>query len=290
VTVSEPTQRIDTGDTVAIHDGVGAEGPTLRWIEALGGTEFKRATLLIEPEGPGGDAKPDEPAAATGAHPATERDPAAPQDSEAAATGLEHASWGRYQLKRQLGKGGMGVVYLAEDTELGREVALKVFRLPDGRNEDKQRFGNEARITSQLAHPGIVPVYEIGITPQGDLYYAMKRVRGRELTKAMREDAQSLVAKLRLMIQLCHALEYAHHLGVVHRDLKPDNVLVGEWGEVLVVDWGLAKILGRPEIVDPAKSRPRLSDSGAMPFSSMYAIIAMIPGMRAGPPRRANDT
>src|SRR4051812_24519737 len=138
----------------------------------------------------------------------------------------------RYELISLLGRGGMGAVYLARDTVLDREVALKIVERPAG-------GANEARTLARLEHPGIVPVHDYGQLPDGRWFYAMKRVRGDRLDAWM-ADNHELADRLTVFLRVCDAVAFAHAHGVVHRDLKPENVMVGEFGEVLVLDWGIA--------------------------------------------------
>src|SRR3954453_12761372 len=138
----------------------------------------------------------------------------------------------RYELVSILGRGGMGVVYLARDTVLDREVALKIVEPPS-------HDANEARILARLEHPGIVPVHDFGDLPDGRVFYAMKRVRGDRLDRWM-TPARDLAERLGVFLRVCDAVAFAHAHGVIHRDLKPENVMVGEFGEVLVLDWGIA--------------------------------------------------
>jgi predicted Ser/Thr protein kinase len=141
----------------------------------------------------------------------------------------------RYELISVLGQGGMGVVYLARDTVLDREVALKIVDRPS----DEADEANEARILARLEHPGIVPVHDFGQLPDGRQFYAMKRVRGDRLDRWM-ASGRDLAERLGVFLRVCEAVAFAHAHGFVHRDLKPDNVMVGEFGEVLVLDWGVA--------------------------------------------------
>ena len=138
----------------------------------------------------------------------------------------------RYELVSVLGRGGMAVVYLARDTALDREVALKIFDRPPG-------DANEARLIARLEHPGIVPVHDFGELPDGRLFYAMKLVRGDRLDRWM-AGGRDLGERLGVFLRVCETVAFAHAHGVVHRDLKPENVMVGEFGEVLVLDWGIA--------------------------------------------------
>ena len=179
--------------------------------------------------------------------------PAAEMPSLMAASG---SSWSRYRLGEQLGRGGIGVVHGAQDPALRREVAIKRLLRADDPAE-RAGFIEEAQITGQLEHPNIVPVHELGHDEQGRPYLTMKRVQGRTLqdviTDAHRNeltDAEWLKTERRLLDifgKVCDAIGYAHACGVIHRDIKPENVMVGAFGEVLVMDWGLAKPLGGAE-------------------------------------------
>lgn len=164
----------------------------------------------------------------------------------------------RYEIKKEQGRGGIGRVLLAFDRHIGRNVALKELlktadlkdSVLDGQDrtsfEDKQiRFLKEARITAQLQHPSIVPVYEIGRREDGAYYYTMKLVEGRTLSQAI-EDCESLEDGLKLLPHfrdMCHAISFAHSCGVIHRDIKPSNVMIGKFGQTVVLDWGIAKLL-----------------------------------------------
>ena len=145
----------------------------------------------------------------------------------------------KYRLLDELGRGGMGAVYLAEDTVLGRHVALKVVATGAAGGGTAERLWNEARVLARLEHPGIVPVHDAGALPDGRIFYAMKRVDGRRLDELVRD--LPLLERLRAFQRLCEPVAFAHARGVVHRDLKPENVMVGPFGEVLVMDWGVAK-------------------------------------------------
>ncbi|HKI16826.1 MAG TPA: protein kinase, partial [Isosphaeraceae bacterium] len=168
----------------------------------------------------------------------------------------ETESRDRYTLTHLHAKGGMGRVWLARDGALGRQIALKELR-PDqaGNSIVFSRFLYEAKITAQLEHPGIVPVYELG---EGEApYYTMRFVRGRTLSEAIRAYHKKRAAReagsiglrelLTAFVGVCHAVAYAHSRGIIHRDLKGQNVVLGDFGEVMVLDWGLAKRLGRDQ-------------------------------------------
>jgi serine/threonine protein kinase len=148
----------------------------------------------------------------------------------------------RYRLLDRVARGGMGVVYAAEDTKLERRVALKLLDLPDVTGELAQRLVREARVLAQLEHPGIVAVHDIGTLPDGRVFYTMKFVEGRRLDEHI-TSVPSLPDRLRLFLRICDPVAFAHSRHVLHRDLKPANIMVGPFGEVLVMDWGLAKIV-----------------------------------------------
>jgi serine/threonine protein kinase len=146
----------------------------------------------------------------------------------------------RYDLGEEVARGGMGVVYAARDRELGRAVALKVVGAERTDAETTARLRREARIIAHLEHPGIVPVHDVGTLPDGRVFYAMKLVSGERLDAKVREGLP-LGERLRLFLRICEPVAFAHAHGVIHRDLKPENVMVGPFGEVLVMDWGVAK-------------------------------------------------
>jgi len=148
----------------------------------------------------------------------------------------------RYRLLERVARGGMGVVYAAEDTKLERRVALKVLDLPGKNSELAKRLTREARVLARLEHPGIVPVHDVGTLADGRVFYSMKFVEGQRLDGHL-ATVDSLPDRLRLFLRICDAVAFAHAHGVLHRDLKPANIMVGPFGEVLVMDWGLAKIL-----------------------------------------------
>jgi len=186
---------------------------------------------------------------------------------------------GRYRRGRELGRGGMGRVVLAVDDQLGREVAIKEIRTGSGGASVGEviRFVREARVTGQLEHPGIVPVHELARSADGTFSYTMKRLRGQSLAAALRaaRTGEDRVALLRHFRDVCEAVAYAHSRGVVHRDLKPDNIMVGGFGETLVVDWGIAKVRDLPDV--PAPTRPTTeaaADDDARPIDEGALIDA----------------
>jgi predicted Ser/Thr protein kinase len=195
----------------------------------------------------------------------------------------------RYQVRSILGRGGMGVVYLAHDTVLDRDVALKVVDR-DGRFADiADPFAAEARILATLEHPGIVPVHDFGELPDGRLFYAMKRVRGDRLDRWL-AAGRDLAECLTVFDRICDAVAFAHAHGVVHRDLKPENVMIGEFGEVLVLDWGIAQttrsqgderrteriVAGTPTYMSPEQLR---CDSAIDHRTDIYALGVVLASM-----------
>ena len=161
---------------------------------------------------------------------------------------------GDFQILDRIGSGGMGEVYRAWQPSLGRTVAVKV--LPDSqrRPDALERFENEARVLGLLEHPNIMPIHDLGRDAEGRAFYSMKLVKGRTLRQILEDlrkgDAEtakwhSLPMLLTVFEKVCDAVAFAHSQGVLHRDLKPDNIMVGEFGEVLVLDWGLAKVRDR---------------------------------------------
>ncbi len=177
------------------------------------------------------------------------------------------ASPERFDVIGEIARGGMGELLSAHDRVIGREVALKVLKSEFRSPEAEARFLREARINGQLQHPGIVPVYDVGRLADGRPFMAMLLVRGTTLESAL-GTRPSVSHQLPLWIhvfeQVCHAVAYAHSKGVIHRDLKPHNVILSGFGQVRVLDWGLAKVLEEddPDVIDVLQ--PRLSDSVRM--------------------------
>jgi tetratricopeptide (TPR) repeat protein/tRNA A-37 threonylcarbamoyl transferase component Bud32 len=222
-------------------------------------------------------------------------------DGERTATGVVGASTAggqRFRLLRPHARGGLGAVFVALDTELSREVALK--QILDRHADDlpsRRRFLVEAEVTGGLEHPGIVPVYGLGTYPDGRPFYAMRFIKGDSLKaaierfhadEALRRDpgarALALQKLLRRFLDVCNAIDYAHSRGVLHRDLKPANVMVGPYGETLVVDWGLAKVVGKPLESDEATLRPPSASgsSETLPGAAVGTPAYMSPEQAAG--------
>jgi len=156
---------------------------------------------------------------------------------------LPDLSGTKYRAIQRVASGGMGTVYLAQDTNLGRKLAVKVMNLQDSSGEQAARMLREARIVALLEHPSIVPIHDVGTLADGRVFYAMKLVQGGRLDQYVNENI-SLPDLLRVFQKVCEAVAFAHAHGVIHRDLKPENIMVGAFGEVLVMDWGVAKVLG----------------------------------------------
>jgi serine/threonine-protein kinase len=169
----------------------------------------------------------------------------------------------KYRLLRKIASGGMSSVYLAEDVNLHRNVALKVLDVGGVSDDLRSRMLQEARIIAGLEHPGIVPVHDVGTLADGRVYYAMKYVQGNRLDEHL-PRIPSLNDRLRVFQTICEAVAFAHARSVVHRDLKPANIMVGSFGEVLVMDWGVAKILEEGTTRDPGGSlRPSVGEDPA---------------------------
>jgi WD40 repeat protein/serine/threonine protein kinase len=171
---------------------------------------------------------------------------------------------GRYQLHGEIARGGMGAIFKGRDSILGRDIAIKVL-LDAHRNKREvlERFVEEAQIGGQLQHPGIVPVYELAQFNDDRPFFSMKLVKGKTLATILseREDpAQDQAKLLGVFEQVCQTMAYAHSRGVIHRDLKPANIMVGAFGEVQVMDWGLAKVLAAGGVADEKKARDKHRD------------------------------
>ncbi len=200
---------------------------------------------------------------------------------------------------RRIAKGGMGAILEASDCKLGRTIAVKVMLSEAGCSEEqKQRFIQEAAVLARLAHPNIVPVYDLGLDAEGELFYTMKLVKGRtlqhildELRREHPEDLREFTLDRLLTIfrKVCDALAFAHAQKIIHRDLKPENIMVGEFGEVLVMDWGIAKILdGSADTLVRSDSDP-ISGQAAeprseSPRSSTASFTATMDGAVMGTP------
>ncbi len=201
----------------------------------------------------------------------------------------------KYKVMGSIGRGGMGVIHQALDMRIHRTVAMKVIKTASQfSRENVLRFVDEAQLTGQLQHPNIVPVYEIALDEQGEVFYTMKYVKGitlDEVLKGLRKGDEamvkeySLTALLDIFQKICDGVAYAHSMGIVHRDLKPDNVMIGEYGEVLVLDWGLAKRMasgiGGESLIDTAPREPEpaveMPSPGLREFQTLNGLIVGTP-------------
>lgn len=187
----------------------------------------------------------------------------------------------RYELREELARGGTGKVSRAHDRQLEREVAIKL--LLDPTAQHGLRFAREARVTARLQHPSIVPIYDIGRLADGQPYYAMKLVSGRTLDQAIREST-SLAQRLALLpafIGVTDAIAYAHAQRVIHRDLKPNNVVLGPFGESMVIDWGLAKQLDTPGVTEPEDPIAAAEDAALTLEGAVLGTPAYMPPEQA---------
>jgi serine/threonine-protein kinase len=183
----------------------------------------------------------------------------------------------RYRLARLMGKGGMGEVIAARDEQIGREVAIKRMKAARPSERAVQRFLREASIQGRLEHPAIVPVHEIGRDTDGLPFFAMKKLTGTTLAKILAEPSPRfpLQRVLRAFVDVCLAVEFAHVRGVVHRDLNPNNIMLGDFGEVYVLDWGVAKVVGEEE------GEFSDVDSGSGDHATLAGAVVGTPGYMA---------
>jgi serine/threonine protein kinase len=193
----------------------------------------------------------------------------------------------KYRLVAKIASGGMGTVYEVEDTHLNRHVALKVINVieSDGHAtaEAISRMWNEARTVARLEHPSIVPIHDVGVLPDGRVFYVMKLVRGTRLDE-FRKLTPSSFTLLQTFQKICDAVSFAHNQGVIHRDLKPENIIVGSFGEVLIMDWGVARvagdlethgvIVGTPAYMAPEQARGEIGNIGEC--SDVYSLGAIL--------------
>ena len=184
---------------------------------------------------------------------------------------------GRYELGERIGEGGMGVVHVGLDRRLDREVAIKFLRPGALAASDVARLRREALLLARLEHPGIVPVHDLGELPDGGVFLVMKRVRGRGLD-AVVQGGVPLGERLRLFLQLADTIAFAHAAGVLHRDLKPANVMVGTFGEVLAMDWGVARVVAGSDAT--TETRSATPSEGSPPGTGAGTVIGT-PGWMA---------
>jgi serine/threonine protein kinase len=209
----------------------------------------------------------------------------------------EAAAWpnldARYEITGVAGHGGMGTVYIARDRVLDRDVAVKVLDVADQKGSRAARLRREAAILARLDHPGIVPVHDAGTLEDGRTFYVMKLVKGRRLDELIR-DRLPLANRLTVFGRILDAVAFAHAHDVVHRDLKPENVMAGGFGEVYVMDWGVAQdgadpeavVVGTPGFMAPEQALAH----GVDPRADIYALgvlLALVAGEEAPAPLRA---
>src|SRR4029077_14802640 len=204
----------------------------------------------------------------------------------AAVTTVTSLSPPGYELLDEIGHGGMGVVYRAREVALDRDVAVKLLseRYPAG-SPAAQRFLSEARITGQLQHPGIPAVHQVGTLADGRPFLAMKLIKGNTLEAILKQRPAPSAHRGQLLATLqavCQAVGYAHAHRVIHRDLKPANVMVGAFGEVQVMDWGLAKVLDdqTPALSDPLPAEQTRAETmvSPMPESGLHTQAGSLVG------------
>ena len=205
----------------------------------------------------------------------------------------EAAAWpeldARYAITGVAGRGGMGTVYVARDQVLDRDVAVKVLDLADQKGVRAARLQKEASILARLDHPGIVPIHDAGTLPDGRTFYVMKLVQGRRLD-ALLAAHPSLSDRLNTFARVLDAVAFAHAQGVVHRDLKPENVMVGSFGEVYVMDWGVAQdrqadgepaVVGTPGFMPPEQEHPSDRVDARADIFALGAMLAHVAGPAA---------
>ena len=234
------------GDNLA-GDGTATPDVTIKQKESITGTYVSRASLVVKSR----------------KFSSSDKKPSMISSAEDAPD---------YELIDVIGKGGMGVVYAARQSAIARTVALKMLKETDKQTEDqREKFISEAVITGELDHPNIVPIYDLGSNDAGALFYSMKRVKGTPWNDVIKEKSQA--ENLSILMGVADAVAFAHANGVLHRDLKPENVMLGDFGEVLVMDWGLARIS------DEFPNADAVSQSDVMGGTPAY----MAPEMATGP-------
>ncbi len=206
---------------------------------------------------------------------------------------LPDLSGTKYRMIERVAAGGMGTVFLVQDIELDRRVALKILTLPDNSGQMAERMLREAKIVAQLEHPGIIPIHDVGRLPDSRIFYVMKFVEGQTLAD-YRKSVTAIPDLLRLLQKVVDAVAFAHSRGIIHRDLKPANIMVGPFGEILVLDWGLATTSGithsNPSATAKGSAAPEESPSITKTGSVMGTPAYMSPEQSAGDPSQIDHT
>lgn len=212
------------------------------------------------------------------------------KDTDVRLPKFQTTGFGRYKDFQPLAKGGTAVLRTCRDESLGRTVVMKTLHPHLANNEYMHsRFLREARVTAQLQHPSTVPVYDLGRDLEGRLYFTMKKVAGDNIREIIERqlagDADAiekydLERMLGVLIQVCNGLDYAHAHGVVHRDIKPENILIGSFGEVLILDWGVAKVwaMGADDPTNVAMEHEVLTDIDQRPGTPLYMAPEQVRG------------
>jgi eukaryotic-like serine/threonine-protein kinase len=198
----------------------------------------------------------------------------------------------RYTNLRHMAEGGSAILRSGFDSVIGRTVAIKSLKPEEiGNHDERRRLLREARVTAQLQHPGTVPVYEIGDDDFWGVYFTMKRISGENffevLKRIARKDERTMEAfplsrRVEIVVQTCQALAYAHARGVIHRDVKPENIWVGNFGEVILLDWGVAKVWGHPDDNQPIRQSTLAVDTSKEGESQLKTLTTG--GQRPGTP------
>lgn len=209
-------------------------------------------------------------------------------DTDASLPKYHTTGYGRYSDFQPLAKGGSAVLQTCRDSSLGRVVVMKTLHPHLANNAYQQaRFLREARVTAQLQHPATVPVYDLGRDIEGRLYFTMKKLSGntlREIFDKQIDDADNarerfnLERMLGLLIQVCNALAFAHAHGVVHRDVKPENIIIGSFGEVMLIDWGVAKVWNEESTESELQRHEVLTDVNQRPGTPLYMAPEQVRG------------
>jgi hypothetical protein len=266
-----------------VDDDDGGTDPTVESHGTLKGLVANRAPVAISEE-----------MAATVAAASMETDspPTVPASNQSQRQVLTSSGSTRYELGALLGQGGMGEVLSARDRQIGREVAVKRIRAADPSAEQLARFVREALLQGRLEHPAVVPVHDLAVDAEGHPFFVMKRLTGVVMSEILKTAAVDDHAKrrrlLRAFAEVCLAIEFAHAKGIVHRDLKPANIMLGDFGEVYVLDWGIARmIIDDAEVVRPSQRGLELTtgetSAGTVLGTPAYMAPEQLVGEAVGP-------